>query len=92
MPPAHEVYIYNRTIKIVLTKWLAACYDHPCKIRRDDSFCLYVSFDVKEFPLNYDIKYSIIMEGDMPSVEKIIEKMQAQPNGIRPEEADKTMR
>ena len=64
MTPAHEVYIYNRTIKIVLTKWLAACYDHPCKIRRDDSFCLYVSFEVKEFSLNYDIKYSIIMEGE----------------------------
>ena len=28
----------------------------------------------------------------MPSVEKIIEKMKRQPNGIRPEEADKVLR
>ncbi len=28
----------------------------------------------------------------MPSVEKIIEKMHQQPNGIRPEEADKVLR
>lgn len=28
----------------------------------------------------------------MPSVEKIIEKMRRQPNGIRPEEADKVLR
>lgn len=27
----------------------------------------------------------------MPSVEKIIEKMKRQPNGIRPEEADKVL-
>ena len=27
----------------------------------------------------------------MPSVEKIIEKMKNQPNGIRPEEADKVL-
>lgn len=28
----------------------------------------------------------------MPSVEKIVDKMQRQPNGIRPEEADKVLR
>lgn len=28
----------------------------------------------------------------MPSVEKIIEKMKRQPNGIRPEEADKVLK
>ncbi len=28
----------------------------------------------------------------MPSVEKIIEKMQSQPHGIRMEEADKVLR
>lgn len=28
----------------------------------------------------------------MPSVEKIIDKMKRQPNGIRPEEADKVLR
>ena len=28
----------------------------------------------------------------MPSVQKIIEKMKNQPNGIRPEEADKVLR
>ena len=28
----------------------------------------------------------------MPSVEKIIEKMHQQPNGVRPEEADKVLR
>lgn len=28
----------------------------------------------------------------MPSVEKIIEKMKRQPNGVRPEEADRVLR
>lgn len=29
---------------------------------------------------------------EMPSVEKLVEKMKRQPNGIRPEEADKVLK
>ena len=44
--------------------------------------------------LTYSTKYGTIISerNQVPSVEKIIEKMKRQPNGIRPEEADKVLR
>jgi len=49
--------------------------------------------------LTYSTKYStiIILKGEeakneVPSVEKIIEKMKNQPNGIKPEEVEKVLK
>lgn len=45
--------------------------------------------------LTFDTKYSTIQkegQGKLPGIEKIINKMKRQPNGIRQEEADKVLK
>lgn len=43
--------------------------------------------------MTYSIVYSIIREGigELPTVDKIIEKMKRQPNAVRPIEAEKVL-
>jgi len=58
-------------------------------------FC-FISSDGSVFrsnPLHYDTTYGIIASGGegMASVEKIVDKMKRQPNGVRIEEADKVL-
>lgn len=49
---------------------------------------------VKNFILIYSIKYDTIQreEYTLSNVEKLIEKIKRQPNGIRPEEAEKILK
>ena len=49
---------------------------------------------VKNFILIYSIKYDTMQreEYTLSNVEKLIEKMKRQPNGIRPEEAEKILK